>query len=307
MWRTIAICTVLVQAGLALAQNNAINWRRDPQQAVAEAQRTGLPIMAYVRASERYRDDQLDREHKRSFRDPRIMKKAEMFVPLLMSRAQHRQILTQFGFSERANMVMSFVTPTGEQLGQISAQGIAQVESLSQKLTKVYQAYGQHLYKNEVKPRLDKKKLKPGEVKQALELVARFRIQAAEKDVIELLERDRVPASVQRYVYETLAILSSKDAVEKLIELAREDDKLARQALDKCNPVAAEMMLEGLKAEPGEFDFLLYEVVTTICRVPDTKPERWFENSNEHMLREEIDRVSNIVRTVAKRWKALNE
>jgi hypothetical protein len=307
MVRMVILGGVLLSSAVALAQNNAINWRRDPGQAVAEAQRSFKPLMVFVLASERYRDDQIDREQKRSFRNPRVMKKAEKFVPLRLSRAQHRQILHEFGLPEEANMIMSFVAPDGTVLGQISAQGIAQDESLLQKMSMIFDAYGRQLYEKEIKPVLTDEETKSGDLDKALTLVAHLEIGTADQDLLKLLERPRLATGTKRKVYELLALLSTKPAVDKLLELAAGGDALATGALEKCNPVAAEMMISELKADEEPFNYLVYEAVTKICRVPDPKPEPFFENSPAKEKQDEVERVKNIVRGVAQRWKAFNE
>lgn len=306
MMRSLLLALVALVPATALAQNNAIDWVQDPAAAVALAQRTKRPIMAYAVASERYRDDQIDRDQKRAFRDPRVIAKSQRFIPLRMSRSRHRELLDQFGFPERANMVISFVNPSGEQIADISAQGITQVDSLLQKMNAVLEKYGQEIFATEVKPKLDDLKTPPGDLLDALRIVREFEIKSADEPIIQLLGRDRLPPNVRNAVYETLATLGTKTALEKLLELARGDDAAAAKALQQCTPAAAELMLAYLKPDAKPFDYVAYKTVMHICRVVKPKPERYFENSTQKMIEEEIQRVSDQVRTVAQRWKALN-
>jgi hypothetical protein len=304
MHRTTALALLLVVTAGAYAQNNAVVWSRNVQAAVSEAQRTGKPLMVYVLASERYRDDQLDREQKRTFRDPRVMEKAKSFVPLRLSRAQHRDMLDDFGFGEHSNMVINFVSPDGEVLGSISAPGIAQEESMLQKMSRILDVYGKHIFDTKVKPVLDDKKAKPNDMRQAIALIAQFRIKSADKAVLEVLERERLDGSTKKICLDTLAVLSTKAAVEKLLEEARGGDKLAERALGNCNPAGAELLLDELKADVEPFDYMIYQTLVKICRVPEARPERYMENSSLQRKQEEVERVKNIVRETARRWKA---
>ncbi len=307
MARLLGLLSLLFATSFAPAQNNLIQWRRDPAAAIAEAQQAKRPLLVYVLASERYRDNQLDREQKRSFKDPRVMRRVRNFIPLRLSRAQHRNILDQFGFSQQANMVMAFMTPEGEQLGRLSATGIAQADSLAQKLEMVYEAYGKKIFDEEVRPKFDNEKTKSNELRQALQLVSDYNIKAADKSVIALLERERLNATVRKAVYETLVALGTKTALDKLLELGQGGDEAAAKALQRCTPAAAELMLSHLKADAEPFDYLAYQTVTRICRVPKPKPERYFENSSQRLKEGEIQRVSEQVRAVAQRWKELND
>jgi hypothetical protein len=307
MRRVAVLSLLLLSAVVVQAQNNAIQWRREPAQAVAEAKRVNRPILAYVLASERYRDDQLDREHKRSFRDKRVMRRAARdFVPLRLSRARHRDLLREFGFSEQANMEMSFVTPDGKIIGRISAMGIAQVDSLIQKMDMVFEEYAKRVYADQVKGVLSDSDAKVKDIQQALDLVYQMRMKFAISDLITLLGREDLSPALHNSICRTLAAFSTRAAVDKLLELAKAGDKVAAKELGNCTPVAAEFMLPTLKLDEEPFDYDVYEIITRICRIPKAKPERFFENAPTYMKKEELERVDQAVRAAAAAWKAAN-
>lgn len=306
--RLIAGGLLLLMPALASAQNAAINWNRDPKSAIAQARKTDLPLMVYVLASERYRDDQIDREHGRTFRDPRVQAKARYFIPLRLSRSQHREILGDFGFGQRANMEMSFVTPDGEQLGKASAGVIANNEQFARTLGEMFDRYARKLFNDKLKPKLEDEQARPNDQVIALRAIENLRIKMADDSVLKLLERERLAGSVRKQAYDTLAALATKKSVAALLELAREsEDRAALAALRKAPPPAAEELLPELKAATDEFDFVVYDTIAEICRIKDAKPARFFENYDEAARQEEIDRVSAIAKETADRWRVVND
>lgn len=303
MVRSFALLTTLLGAALALAQADAIRWRTDPHQAVAEAQRTLRPLMVYVLPSTKDRDNDLEREHRAALRDPRVLWQARNFIPLRLSRSQHREVLHEFGHRISANMEMSFVTPDGVILGTLGANGVGQAASLAQKLTLSFAAFRAKLYEKDVRPPLVKRDAKPGELKQALRLVVELRIVEAEPDVIALLERKRLAKSVVKLIYDALATLSTPDAVAKLLELSARGIEQATKALADCTAVGAEMMLPELKADAPKFNYPVYQAVTRICDIRSTKAERYFEKAKLKLKEREIERVSELVKEAAARWR----
>lgn len=307
MARLTATILVLMTAALATAQSSRIQWINDARQAVATAQRVNRPIMAYVQASDHYCDEKVEREQKRAFLDERVQRHLKNFVPLKLMRARDRAILKDFGFSEVANMELSFISPTGEVLGRLGATAVAQPDSLAQKMSLVLQAFGQQIFERDVKPTLLNKDAKPAEIKRALGLVVEFQMTTADNDVAEQLKRERLDAGQRKAIYETLAVLSTKPAVDALLEAARGGDAVAAKTLEKCTPVAAAMMVADLKADAEPFDFLVYKAVTKICRIQKPKPEHFFKQAVPEAKAEEVKRVTEQAQEVAARWKAQYE
>ena len=203
-------------------------------------------------------------------------------------------------------MEISFLTPDGEVLGTLSASGVT-VDSLSQKMSLVLVTWGNKIFESEVKPTLADENAKPDDLKQAVRLVSDFSISAADKSIIALLDRPRLDPSVRKAVLDTLPQLSTKDSVAKLLELARAGDAAATKALEQCTPVVAEALLKEMKADAVPFDYVVYKAVTQICKVPKPKPEKFFENSNQKLIDDELKRVTEVVAVAAQKWKAENE
>jgi hypothetical protein len=303
MPRLVVALALVCVAIPVFGQESPIPWRTDPQQAVREAQASKRPLMVYVLASTKDRDNDVEREQKQALSSPRVLRLAQRFVPLRLSRSMHRDLLKGFGLPESANMMMSFVTPNGEVLGTLGAGGVAQVDSLAQKLAGAFDVYTKQLLDTEVKPKLANPEAKPAELKQALGLVQEFSIAAADEELIKLLERPRLDSSVRVMVCDTLAGLSTKTAINNLLELYRGGDASAAKALEKCTPAGAELLLSELNAEAEPFDYSLYKAVTQSCGIRNIKPARFFEKGSAKLKEQELDRIRKLVHDAAQRWK----
>lgn len=303
MARPFVLLVLLVAAGAARAQEDAIPWLTDPQQAVREAQRSSRPIMAYVLASNKDRDPQQDHLQKLALANARVVRLSQRFVPLRMSRSMHGDALSSFGLSAKANMEMSFVTPAGEPLGHLSVAEITHADTVAAKLVSVLQAYAKKLYEAQVKPKLEAPDSKAAELKQALQMIAAFHMTFAEPDLLALLERPRLDSTTRGEIYDTLAGLSTKTAVAKLLEWARGEDARAARALTKCTPVGAEHLLSELAPEDGPVDYAIYKTVTEICGIRNAKTAKFFQTGKPRLQQEEVERVTRLVQEAAQRWK----
>ncbi len=307
MTRYLALIGALAVTSVATAQQEAIRWRAAPREAVNEAKQTLRPLMVYVLAGTEYRDDKLERDQKRALADPRVAKLAERFIPLKLSRSQHREYLKEFGFAESANMEMSFVTPDGEVLGPpLSAGGVGNADSLAQTLKLVLQEYGKKPYEAHVRPSLEHADAKPDELKKALKLIDDFRVASADQAVTKLLEREKLDPGVKQMALAALAGLSTKPAVDKLLTLSRAGDDAAAKALAKCTPAGAELMLADLQPDAAPFDYVAYKTAAQICRVRNFKPAGFFERGSARLKADELERVRKLVAAEAQRWRQEN-
>lgn len=304
---TLMMLALAWATGTARAQEDAIPWLTEPQRAVSEAKGSLRPLMVYVLASNKDRDPKLDHEQKLALNDPRVVRLSQRFVPLRLSRSIHRDVLSSFGLSERANMEMSFVTPDGELLGSLSAGGVAQASSLASKLLLVFDAYVKKLHQTQVKPVLDDPNAKPEDLKQALRVATTFYMTVAESEIIALLERPRLDVAVREEAYDALAALSTKGGVAKLLECARGEDARAAKALAKCTPVGAEHLLSELSPDAEEVDYPVYKTAAQICGVHSVKPKKFFENAKPRLKKEEVERVCRLVHEAAERWKEMHD
>jgi hypothetical protein len=201
-------------------------------------------------------------------------------------------------------MIMSFVTPDGKVLGDLSASGIAQADSLAKKLELTLEEYTREFYKSEIQPVLTQPGTSPANLKVALKTITDVGITSADKDVIALLDRQDLDAGTRSAVYATLARLSTSASIEKLMELVRAGDGEALKALATCSPAAAEPLLAEL--QKGEFRYDMYEALVKICDIRNKKPKSFFERDTEQARKlqaQEVERVTKLAREAAQKAK----
>jgi hypothetical protein len=294
----------------ALAQSN-LQWIRSADDAVKRAQAQKKPILVYVRLpdDQRPETDDADSDIQRNFRDPRVQKRAQMFIPLLLTQSrQNREYITQFGLSATATMEMAFVAPDGKPLAPtLATAGARQAESLMQRLGVALTAWGKMIYDTELKPTITDEKAEAAAIQRAVKLTGELRVKTADADLLTLLERENLPAAARSATLDALAALSSKAAITRLVELGRKDDAAAIKALEKATPAGAELMLDELKDKDGNFYYFVYSAITRICGIKDAKQRGYFENSKPDFYEKELERVRGIVRQQAKVWRNENE
>lgn len=305
--RTSLIPIVLAFSASAVHAQESIRWLSDPQQAVETSKKTGRPIMAYVLAGTRDRDDDIERDQKRAAADPRVVKLAQRFVCLRLSRSAHRDVLGQFGLQPSANMMISFVAPDGKKIDDLSAAGMTKADSWAQKMSLVLKAYGAKLYQEEVRPVLEKDDAKPAELKEAFNTIREYQIADADAGLIKMLERENLKPEVQKDVLDLLALLSTREGTKKLVDLAVAGDAKAAKALENCEPPAAEVMVEVLRSDDAKFPYAVYQAIGKVCKIGSLKPETFFEKSPARQRDEEIARVREQVRKAADKWRKQND
>ncbi len=314
MTRTLVCLSVLASATCAAAQSGSgpVQWLSDPQQAVRAAQNANRPLLVWIIPPQRERvpigdGDKLENRQEHALRESVVVRQMRKFVPLRLNRGAYRDAARDFGFSEAAGFEIRFVTPDGQSLGAVPSSDVAVAETLARRMAVAFEDFVKRVYTRDVQPKLEDKEAKPADLKAALKLVSEFRIAAADRGVIALLERERLDAGARTAVYEALAAVSTKDAVGKLLDLARGGDAGATKALEKVTPVGAELLAAELKPDAPHFDYLVYRIVTRASRVSYAKPERFFDNADTAQKTEEVQRVSDVVKQAAEKWKAEND
>jgi len=294
-----------VAASVAGAQQT-LHWNNRVEQAVAEAKQTRKPLMFYVLSSEGDRADDMEDAQRRAFAHPRVVEVARRFIPVQMSRSAHRDQLRRWRLPEKINQEVVFATPERElidpQSPTLAASGVADPQVFIQKMVLVFRKYRDDLYRTELRAELTAENAAAKDIRDVLKIVKEFLILSADQDVAKLLENEKLDSGLRKQVYEVLAELSTKPAVEALLARAARD-KEAAAALAQCTPAAAENLLEHLGGEDFNRHLLAYKTVTKVCKVPDTKPDRFWEGKNERLKTEEINRVREAVRQTAARWR----
>jgi hypothetical protein len=303
---------VLLVAACACAVGQAqssqgIQWDTDPQRAVAAAQKTKLPLLIYVLAGSKDRDDKTEQMQRKALDDPRVRRLSQRFICARVSRSAHRDFLQQLHLSPSANMEIFFVAPDGTTLGDLGPGGVGNADSLCQKMSQVFTYYRQRLFDTELRPILEDKDAKPAELRPALERVRDLIITGADVTVATLLDREGLDAKTAALCYQVLAQLSTKAGVAKLLERSVGGDSDATKALSECTPAAAQIMMAQIKTGDGGVRLDIYRAVGRICRIENLKPDKWWEKSKETLQEKELERIGKLVEDDAERWKKENE
>ncbi|MGE0481548.1 MAG: hypothetical protein AB7Q17_13855 [Phycisphaerae bacterium] len=301
--RVLAPALILICGVTAAEAQERLRWGNDVEAGVATAKRTMKPLMFYVtRASDR-RDEDLERDQKRAFNDARVAETAKRFVCVQMSSSQHREMLDRWKQPRDYYMYVLFATPEGDLLGQLGAMDVTSAEAFTRKMVTVFRQYRKQIYDQQVKEKVTSGKATPGELKKALDFVREMAVIEADADLVKLLDAKGVEDRQKAQIYDTLAFLATKPATAALFDRAKAGDAAAAKALNGAEPGAAEHLMAALDEDDPAAVRTAYEAVAKMCRVKDIKPARFFENSNERLVKEELQRVKKHAERVVKRWK----
>lgn len=294
-------------AGGAWAQGRGIQWRTDVAAAIQTAQQSRLPLMFWILGRNEDRDNNLENEQKRAFADPLVLRRAQRFVTVRLSRSVHRDVLDELGLSRSTTLEVAFATPDGKLIDKLAPSGVARAESLAEKMRLVFNVYRQRLFTEELQPVLENPNVSLEQIQQALETVRNLNITAADGALIRLLERPGLDKRLNKLCLETLASLSTKAAVDKLVELVDKANAQAIEALAKCTPAGAEHMLAHLVDKEGGVRLEVYDALVKICDIKSRKAPRWWEAVEPAQRQKEVDRVTGLVRQAAADWKQEND
>jgi hypothetical protein len=309
--RTLAVCVVAAGAAVAAGQGysssggKSVKWARNAQQAIAQAKKSKLPLMFFIEGDSQRRDQRLDDDRRKAFKDQRVIYASRRFVSanVVRSDSRLRSLFAKLQVPAQANMMAVFATPDGVKIDSFSA--VHQPDTFAQKMTLVFNAYRNRLFDNEIKAVLNDRKTKTATIKKALKVIEKFDIVKADAAVIAVLDRWKSDLAVSKQGFAALAALSTKPCVDYLFAKAAtgRHGQAAAAALAKCTPEAAELMLPMLKDDDPDTMLLAYNTVTKICKVKKPKPDRFWTGKNENLKRKELDRVRKTVEKSASRWK----
>ncbi|MFO0839304.1 MAG: hypothetical protein U1D55_12370 [Phycisphaerae bacterium] len=301
-WLLIAPFAASALGQYTVGNNRSISWTLDATAAVAEAQRSERPMMFWVLSAEGDRVDDVERDQKRAFSDNTVVDLSTRFVPVRMSRSRYRDLLVRWGLSPSTNMEIVFTTPEGDKIDTLSPGGSSNARSLAQKMALVYRQYRNQYFEKKIKPVFEDEEAKPQALQNGLKRIREMLTLDADQAVVKLLGREKLDAGVKTAALETLATLSTRPAVKELLSRAADDVK-ASKVLPTCTPMAAEQMLDVLDGDDAEMKLVIYEAVTKICRIPNVKPAKFWENAPDRAKSEELQRVKQQVGKVARAWR----
>jgi hypothetical protein len=289
----------------AAGQTQPIQWLGNVSQGVSQAQRVGLPIMFYVSgASKSEGDNDMKDAQQVAFRDPLVGGIArERFVPIRLPRStETKALLEQLGApTEHGNYVL-FVTPEMKMIGTAPPDQVASAKALAGQMTTAFRKFRKELFERELKPKLESAETPVKDIISILKKIEKLLIIEADESVVQLVKEGRLKPNVQKQAYDVLAKLSTPKCAKTLLEAAP-GDKLAEQALGRCEPGVADVLIAALESESFDESVIAYEALIKICKIGGKKSRGFWGGKNERLINDELDRVEQAARKAAQRWK----
>jgi hypothetical protein len=212
-------------------------------------------------------------------------------------------LLKQLDAAGAEDCTVIVTTPGGRKVAVLPPEDTSEPEKLADRLAEVYRDYANGRLEKRLKPVLEaEEKRNEEDILDALKQVAVIRPTQADRSVIGLLEQEGIGTAVREQAYATLAVLSTKPAVETLLNRAEEDNAAAR-ALRACTPAGAEIMVAGIQSDrPGQLA-AAYEAAAAVCELPDAKPRDFWTGDDAAGQEAELERLRKHAAKAAKAYR----
>ncbi|MHC5108588.1 MAG: hypothetical protein ACYTHJ_01765 [Planctomycetota bacterium] len=296
--RTIEIAFVL---GLATTQifalQASIEWTDDSEAGVAAARKSALPMLFLVLPPADAPPSVMSKVEA-SFADPVVtsmVRKRFIAVRLPDSRATPI-LLDRLNASDAAAGSAVIATPRGGGIDVVAVDDVRDAQRLRKRLAECFAKYQDRVFTDSVKPVLQNENARREDLQEALRLVRTLELTKAADDIATLLNRETLPRGVPTASYDALANLSTKKAVDVLLEKASDDNKAA-EALRSCKPAAAVILQPELKQGNGKRLVIVYNALAAICSVDNAKPAEFWQGGDDASQKAEIERVKARVAT----------
>jgi hypothetical protein len=301
----LVLIATLAAASPALAQKG-IRWNNDAAKVFETARKQKVPVLAYVKGSSGNDEDieDIERDQRKSFDDPRIVKLAERFLCVQLSPTRHKEALKKWNINERLNLFVVVTDPKGDLLTQVQSGDVAEPDRFGREIAGAWRTFSEEKYKAELEPVLKAADSNPKQLLDALKDVREGVIRSGDQGVIEVLKREGLDARTRLEAFKTLSELSTEPSVKELLNLAAAGDKDALKALQSITPEGATHLLPSIgNTENPALGQTAYAAAAKVCKVPQPKPDKFWENASAADQQKEIDRVKERVEKVAERWK----
>ncbi len=301
MLRATAVLIVLSIVSGAVAQTRPVQWISNPGDAVKLAKRTQKPLLFFVPGEDL---GDLEDQQQVVLRDPLVRELiGDRFVGARLTRSTNNaELFTKWNAPTKYGQYMLVVTPDGDLIGMIGAEVVARKDAFLGALTNHFRSYRSSLFEKELLPEFKREKLNRNNVSKALGYIKAFIITDADNALVEFLGRE-LDDGTRKRVYETLAELSTDAAITALAKAA-ESDPVAATAMKKVTPAAAAQLATSALVVNGEVRVHVYDAITSVAKIRDAKPARFWETADEGPKQEEIKRVSELVKEEAAKWNA---
>lgn len=303
----------------SVLSQNPVQWIANAEQGISLAQSTDRPLLFYIPTSHElhgiiFGNDVVDvfgtfttditNAQNIAFRDPVVCAFAqERFVPVRLQRTnQTLPMLATAGLPTTYGSYLAAFTPDGKYIGWITPSEAADPRVLAERLSQLYRLYRFGLYRHQVRPVLENEAAMPPEVGGALRTIRNFMILDADQDVIDLLDRPGLNRQQRDELLDTLAVLSTPDAVNTLVHLAG-TNRHAAEALNKLTLPAAEHMLSIVDLNDPAQVAAVYDAAVKIAGVDNPKSRPFWNQANLAARQRELARVEAVLKPQAERWQ----
>ena len=295
MSRALLSTIVLLPLLAAPATAQGLKWSRDVEAAVQNARRAQSPMMFYLVDRSRRTNDDLRQRQAAVFRDVRVAAAAKGFVCVELPIDQHPELAHRWGLPERSSRYVVYTTPDGDKVHQ---SGVGSVDGFVRQIRQGRRQFVQHVWDAELLPVFRANKSDQTELLAAVRRVGDLKITEADFYLAQIVEKREISDGLRGQAFRVLGVLSTKLAVETLVDYALADPRAAK-ALEECDPIGAERMLSFLESGDARLRAIIYNAVTRICNVARPKNEMFWENADERAQADELRRVRDAVRAAA--------
>ena len=305
----------------SVLSQNQIQWISNAQQGVDLAQSTDRPLLFYIPPSRElhgiiFGNDVVDvfgtfttdinNAQNIAFRDPIVRAFAEdRFVGVRLQRTTDTlPMLAAAGLPTTYGSFLAGFTPDGKYIGWVSPSDAADPRILAEQLAGLYRRYRFDLYRHNVRPVLENEAATPSELEHALRTVREFIIMSADQDVVALLDRPGLNQHVRKQVFDTLAVLSTPDAVDALVKVAGTDQQAA-DALNQLTLPATDYMLSIVDVNNPAQVAAVYSAAAKAAGIDDQKSRRFWSQADRAARTRELERVSAVLKPKAEEWQTV--
>lgn len=292
MIRTLAAALFSTFLAFSALAQNPVQWKGNARAAIEDAKAQNLPLMFWVTEGKDYDDDDLRDAQERAFRDPVVVwLSRSRFIPVRVARNSNvLKVAEEFGLPTTHGLYVAVMSPDGKVLAEINPIELTDPSVLATRLQSAFDAYRADIYETRVKPVLANPESPLPALREALTLVWKMNITAADAPVVALLARPNLTKVQTSRLYSLLASLATEPAIKHLLGVATTDPD-ALKALRTAPPGALRVLLAELpepQADPSAKDagpglndrqFAAYAALCTIAKAGEPRPKKFWETA----------------------------
>lgn len=305
-WARLLISGMMIGSAALFAAASPIQWLNDPNEAVKLARQKILPIYFYVPASHEQEMEAENWEdgHDITHRDAKVVAIVqERFIPLRLHRAsQNHWFIEKLGINKERGWTGGIASPELELLETLQSAHFLEPRHLIPKLTSGFRKFRRQLYENQLQPVIKNPSAKPVALIAALDRVAKYYIDRADGDLVELAKRE-LPANVRAKLYEAMAALSTQKCTADLLERSA-SEAVALKAMAKCQTRCAPVIAAGMNEKYDERHVDVYNALCDVLDLKGKKAAAFWKTARPDEKTAETQRVTTLAEKAAAKWEA---